>query len=108
MPRIGWYGTLAAALLLAVLALPAFCQGLARLDGPVPVESTPTPEVAREPGPAPQAVTTQPITLPAALRLADVRPIDIHLAQERLAAAAAQLQRAELLWLPTIYLGGAY
>src|SRR5437588_12494725 len=103
MPRIGWYGMLAAAVLLTALAAPAFCQGRARLDGPVPVESTPTPEVAGQTGPP-----TQPITLPAALRLADARPIDIQLAQERLAVAAAQLQRAELLWLPTIYLGGAY
>ena len=102
MSRTGWCGALAAALLLCV-PLRAWCQPspiqrVVYLDGPV----------SAEPAPASSSLTTQPITLPAALQLANVRPIDIQLAQQRLAAAAAQLQRAELLWLPTIYLGGAY
>jgi outer membrane protein TolC len=49
-----------------------------------------------------------PISLPAALRLANVRAwdIDIAVAQER--AAAAQLLGARVLWLPTIVSGVDY
>src|SRR4051812_5258514 len=53
----------------------------------------------------PAATPSLPISLPAALQLANARPIDIQLAQQRLAVANALLQRAELLWLPSIYLG---
>jgi outer membrane protein TolC len=49
-----------------------------------------------------------PINLPTALSLAGVRPLDIALASERVQAAAAQLDRARVLWLPTIYLGTDY
>src|SRR5262245_52417766 len=45
------------------------------------------------------------ITLPAALQLANVRPLDIAAASERTRVALAQLQRSQVLWLPTIYLG---
>jgi outer membrane protein TolC len=37
-----------------------------------------------------------------------VRPVDIDIAAERIRAAAAQLERAEVLWLPTVYVGGDY
>jgi outer membrane protein TolC len=40
--------------------------------------------------------------------LAGVRPIDIGLASERIRLAAAQLDRAQVLWLPTVYLGVDY
>jgi outer membrane protein TolC len=49
-----------------------------------------------------------PINLPTALQLAGARPLDIALASERINIAAAQLERAQVLWLPTIYLGGDY
>ncbi len=49
-----------------------------------------------------------PITLPAALQLANARPLDIAAASERTRVALAQLQRAHVLWLPTIYLGFDY
>jgi outer membrane protein TolC len=49
-----------------------------------------------------------PINLPTAMQLAGVRPIDIALASERIQVAAAQLERAEVLWLPTLYVGGDY
>src|SRR5205807_9044951 len=49
-----------------------------------------------------------PINLPTALRLAGVQPIDIGLASERIRLAAAQLERAQVLWLPTVYLGTDY
>jgi hypothetical protein len=49
-----------------------------------------------------------PINLPTALRLAGVRPLDIELASARIRVAAAQLARARVLWLPTVFLGGDY
>src|SRR5262249_58696567 len=49
-----------------------------------------------------------PIHLPTALKLANVRPLDIALAAQRLRLAAVDLQRANVLWLPTIYLGVDY
>jgi outer membrane protein TolC len=42
------------------------------------------------------------------LQLAGVRPIDIGLACERIRIAAAELERAQVLWLPTVYLGIDY
>jgi outer membrane protein TolC len=49
-----------------------------------------------------------PINLPTALKLAHTRPIDIAIASERIHLAAAQLQRARVLWLPTIVGGVDY
>jgi outer membrane protein TolC len=49
-----------------------------------------------------------PITLPAALQLAHVQNLDVQVAAERVAVAAAQLDRARARWLPTVYLGGDY
>jgi len=49
-----------------------------------------------------------PINLPTAFQLARVRNLDVQVAAERVAAAAAQLDRAYSRWLPTVYLGGDY
>src|SRR5579883_1517624 len=49
-----------------------------------------------------------PINLPTALQLANARAIDIALASERFRIAAAQLERAKVLWLPTILMGTDY
>jgi outer membrane protein TolC len=49
-----------------------------------------------------------PINLPTALHLAGVDPLDIALATERLRAASARLERARVLWLPTINVGVDY
>jgi outer membrane protein TolC len=49
-----------------------------------------------------------PINLPSALQLADARGLDIAVASERLRIAAAQLEHANTLWLPTILLGTDY
>jgi outer membrane protein TolC len=49
-----------------------------------------------------------PINLPTALKLAKARPLDIALASRRLEIAQAQLDRASVLWLPSIYLGVDY
>jgi outer membrane protein TolC len=49
-----------------------------------------------------------PINLPSALQLANARGLDIAVASERLRVAAAQLEHANTLWLPTILLGTDY
>src|SRR5262249_60393338 len=49
-----------------------------------------------------------PITLPAALQLAQARPLDIAPASLRTRGAQAQAQRARIVWLPSIYLGVDY
>jgi outer membrane protein TolC len=58
--------------------------------------------------PAAPYAATLPINLPTALRLADAQAIDIALASERIRIAVAQFDRAKVLWLPTIQLGGDY
>lgn len=68
-------------------------------------EAAPAPPTC--PAPAPD-VRVLPINLPTALQLAGVRPIDIDIASERIRTSAAQLERAEVLWLPTVYIGGDY
>jgi outer membrane protein TolC len=49
-----------------------------------------------------------PINLPTALRLADARPIIIAAAQASLRAAAAEFDRARVLWLPNLNAGVSY
>jgi outer membrane protein TolC len=49
-----------------------------------------------------------PISLAAALRLADARPLVIAAAQASVAQAAAALGGARALWLPNFNLGGSY
>jgi outer membrane protein TolC len=48
------------------------------------------------------------ITLPTALRLADVRAIDVVAAAERVRVAEAVLEQAKVLWLPSVTLGADY
>lgn len=52
--------------------------------------------------------TPLPITLPAALALTDANALDIQIADERMRAAAAQLDRANVLWLPNLNMGVDY
>jgi outer membrane protein TolC len=58
-------------------------------------------------GPAP-VDRPLPINLPAAFQLGGVNAVDIAAAAERIRIAAAALQQAEVLWLPTITMGGDY
>src|SRR5438132_7952849 len=51
---------------------------------------------------------TLPIDLPSALQLASVQAVDIAAAAERIRVAAAVLEQAHALWLPTITVGGDY
>jgi outer membrane protein TolC len=48
------------------------------------------------------------VNLPTALSLANVRALDVELAAQRIQAAAATLEQANVLWLPTITIGGDY
>jgi outer membrane protein TolC len=103
---------------LALLAAVAICgpevekaqdnasvQVLTPEPAPVPKEAEPvaTPPARQEPADKPL-----PINLPTALRLANVTPIDIAVAVQRIRLAAAELERAQVLWLPTLYLGVDY
>jgi len=74
---------------------------------PTPAKITTTLPLSAKPLPVP-GDRALPINLPTALQLANARPLDIAVASERINAAAAALQRANVLWLPTIYLGVDY
>ena len=106
-------------LLLSGLAAIAGCYATGTEGGiqvpPIPVippaQSAPSSPV--EPGlPAMPAVAADerplPINLPTALQLANVRAVDVAAAAARIRIAAAALEQAEVLWLPTITLGGDY
>lgn len=54
------------------------------------------------------AQQSYPINLPTAMKLAGAEPLDIAIATARLQSAAAQLQRANVLWLPTVQMGADY
>ncbi len=49
-----------------------------------------------------------PINLPTALQLANVRAVDVAAAAARIQVAAAQLDQAKVLWIPSLTLGGDY
>lgn len=121
-PRIALKRTLLLVGGLGFLALPA-CVGLPRYQEPVAppppavqANTEPASPVLPAPTPAPLPVVPAakaeerplPINLPTALQLANARPIDVSLAAQRLQVAAAQLDRADVLWLPTLYLGVDY
>jgi outer membrane protein TolC len=70
-----------------------------------PYKGTPNLPVA----PGPQVDDRPlPINLPTALQLANVQAVDIAAAAERIQVAAATLEQAQVLWLPTITVGGDY
>jgi outer membrane protein TolC len=69
-------------------------------DDPPPAKLKPAAPVADD--------RPMPINLPSALQLAGSRPIDIDLASQRIQTAIAQFERAEVLWLPSILIGGDY
>jgi outer membrane protein TolC len=79
---------------------------LAVLGGPVPSDAPGAPTIDLPNVPAGERAL--PINLPTAMHLAGARPLDIALASERIRVAAAELQRAQVLWVPTIYLGADY
>jgi hypothetical protein len=74
--------------------------------------SQPVESLARFPN-LPEAPTEPqdlrfPINLATALRLSDARPIVVAVAQAGVWVAEAQLQRARVLWIPTLNIGFDY
>jgi outer membrane protein TolC len=62
-----------------------------------------------QPLPIPHAdLRPLPINLPTALQLANANALDVNAAAERVRVAAAHLEQARVLWLPTVTLGGDY
>ena len=94
-----------AAALWAPHAAPAQELVLPPIQVRVSTDASPAPFTSPAAAPCEKPL---PINLPTALRLANARPIDIALASERIRVAAAQLERAQVLWLPTIYVGVDY
>lgn len=105
---VGAAGCLAAVVLLSRFPNPpALAQNASKADS-APSTSPPwDPASLGQPAPEP-ANRPLPINLPTALKLANVRALDIAIASERLAVAVAQLEQAKVLWLPTVTLGGDY
>jgi outer membrane protein TolC len=83
---------------------------LASPDASIPAVK-PAPDVARDlpavPSPPPED-RPLPINLPTALQLSNARALDVAAATERIRVAAAVLDQAEVLWLPTITIGGDF
>jgi outer membrane protein TolC len=96
-------------------ALPAPRQVLPEGNYSSPHDVLGGPHLAQGPAPGGLAVaqpqpTDQalPINLATALRLAGARPLIIAAAQAGVAAAAAQLEHANVLWLPSLHAGAGY
>lgn len=93
---------------LGILGVLGLVGSLAGQTGvPCPDSAGPPPVAVGVPSPA-SCDRPLPINLPTALQLAGARPLDIAVASERVRVAAAQLERARVLWLPTVYLGADY
>ncbi|MCI0464495.1 MAG: TolC family protein, partial [Gemmataceae bacterium] len=73
------------------------------LDHAAPEPPVPISPPAPAPGDRPL-----PINLPTALQLGNARALDIALASQRIRLAAAQLDRAHVLWLPSLQFGVDY
>src|SRR5262249_20978178 len=107
MNRHGWIGIIiAGGLTLGLLgwgSLRAQESGKEKNEKKQP----PAPRGAKTPA-LPAGQKALPINLPTALQLANAQAIDIQVASQRIEVAAAQLQRAQSLWLPTIFIGPDY
>src|SRR5580698_9630465 len=67
------------------------------LEGNAPLPYSTTPVQSSD--------TPLPINLATALQLANARPLDVQIAGSLVAAAAAELTRARLLWVPSLIFG---
>ncbi|HLJ92062.1 MAG TPA: TolC family protein [Gemmataceae bacterium] len=85
----------------------AFAQEMTPAPRSSPPANANTPEPFSAPSLAP-CDKPLPIDLATALQLANSRALDIALASQRIRVAAAQLEQARVLWLPTLYLGADY
>lgn len=61
-----------------------------------------------QPADSPDAGGVMRISLPVALQLAQVRPIDIIVAGRKIEVAQAQFEKARVLWLPDLVVGFDY
>jgi len=61
-----------------------------------------------QPADAAEAGSVMRISLPVALQLAQVRPIDIIVAGRKIEVAQAQFEKAKVLWLPDLVVGFDY
>ena len=85
--------------------LCALCGGLL-LAWTLPCRAQPGSEVVElKLPPLEEGDLRFPINLAAALQLADARPVLVAAAQARAWVAEAQLQKAKVLWVPTLNLG---
>jgi outer membrane protein TolC len=98
-----------------VAAPPPMPAGLPPADCPNPLPALQGPtltqgQAAASLPPAQPLEGNQPlpINLATALRLADARPLMIAAAQASLREALAQLDGAQVLWLPNFYVGASY
>jgi outer membrane protein TolC len=91
-------------------ASPAASAGCAAPSAlvPVPVLSGGRLTDALSPAPPETSDRPLPINLPTALRLSGGRPVIIAAAQASVEVAAANLQRARVLWLPSFDVGTGY
>jgi outer membrane protein TolC len=76
------------------------------LTGPEMTEPTMQPQL--EPAQLAATDLPLPINLATALRLSDARPLVVAAAQARIQIAAAEFQKARVLWLPSANGGSAY
>jgi hypothetical protein len=92
-------------LLLGALATAALAPVLRAQDPAMGGKESPPLVVQAPLAPRPVAPADKPlpINLPTALQLADANAWDIAIAAERERLAAAVLQQAEVLWLPTVF-----
>jgi len=92
---------------------PQFESRVALAPAPEKLPDPPTPLILRTTAAADLAAVGQlvpgqeihPIDLPAALRLAGARDLDVAIARARVRAAAADVTHARALWLPSIFIG---
>jgi outer membrane protein TolC len=107
-----WWLVLALVIEPGVLILPeAQTRALAQEQAPLPQpakDSSRTPELQIALPACSLGSNPLPINLPTALKLANVQAVDIAAAAERIRVAAAVLEQAQVLWLPTITVGGDY
>lgn len=71
----------------------------ALLEGRLPLPAQPALEAHETP---------LPVNFATALQLAGARPLDVQIAGRQVAVAAAQYDRARLLWVPNLVLGADY
>ena len=83
----------------------------AQFTQPEPIMPAPRVEVESSivtPRLLPDERSGLPITLPAAMQLANARPLDIQIAARQVQAAVAQFDRAKVLWVPSLIGGVDY